>query len=606
MNASIQARLSTRRDGRLAISTETAIVVTLLIVSLFLRFIALDSRPFSIEEADTAMAAWDLVHDSTAPTFTAHSPLLYALTSLSMALGMTSRAALRFWSAAGSMGLVMLPLLYRSKIGGLPALSMMAILALSPIAVFTARQADGIALAVTLFFVALTLFEHYARQRMGWLILFAGASLGAAATADYTLLLPAIAGGLGGLYAYATDDEGQLTSEQVKLFLRSVNWGLFAAGFAASFFLVSTVFFISPGRLGDAADLIARFINGLAHRLPETISPLYALVLYEPFLSVMGLIGTWSALQSTRPWMRIAGGWTLSALAISLLYQGATPSHALWVVIPLAVMAASAIGSLLDLKWDCPWWTLAAQVTGITGLAAMIFAGFIQHIRSPYTIPFPVNAPPEEASFHIPVDLLLAILWLLLLAILLFSILSIWGQRTAIKGTGLAFILIGIAVMTGQSVKLAFPGVGNPYEPINSRASQAGLDMLGDTIEEIGKLTTGYPYDIGITTELVDSTVAWELRAYNRVTYVNAPSPDIDTVLVVTRPTQENPYLGSSYVGQDFVIHRYWKPTSLSLTDYLIWLIYRTPPLPATEDRVILWVREDIFRLVQAGGVPER
>ena len=35
------------------------------------------------------------------------------------------------------------------------------------------------------------------------------------------------------------------------------------------------------------------------------------------------------------------------------------------------------------------------------------------------------------------------------------------------------------------------------------------------------------------------------------------------------------------------------------------WMLYRTAPdTPAGEMRVILWVREDIYRLIPAGGAP--
>jgi len=100
------------------------------------------------------------------------------------------------------------------------------------------------------------------------------------------------------------------------------------------------------------------------------------------------------------------------------------------------------------------------------------------------------------------------------------------------------------------------------------------------------------------------SALAWALRDFDDLTLVSRVDPTVSAELVVTPVEGVDPALGSSYVGQDFVIEARWQPRNLSFSDALRWLIYRTTPVEPTQMRAILWVREDVYRLVSAGGEP--
>ncbi len=43
---------------------------------------------------------------------------------------------------------------------------------------------------------------------------------------------------------------------------------------------------------------------------------------------------------------------------------------------------------------------------------------------------------------------------------------------------------------------------------------------------------------------------------------------------------------------------RSWTPRGLKLGDMLRWALYRTAPTLPGEERVILWLRDDVFRLL--------
>ncbi len=61
---------------------------------------------------------------------------------------------------------------------------------------------------------------------------------------------------------------------------------------------------------------------------------------------------------------------------------------------------------------------------------------------------------------------------------------------------------------------------------------------------------------------------------------------------------------GARYVGQDFIVTHTWSLADLRLADLPLWLFYReTQARPLSGERVVVWVREDLYGLPP--GQPE-
>ena len=58
---------------------------------------------------------------------------------------------------------------------------------------------------------------------------------------------------------------------------------------------------------------------------------------------------------------------------------------------------------------------------------------------------------------------------------------------------------------------------------------------------------------------------------------------------------------GGNY-SKDYLVEQTWQPHDLTIREFLLWIFYRTADQLPEESRTILWVREDIFRLVPVGG----
>ncbi|MGH2524074.1 MAG: hypothetical protein ACRDH2_16330, partial [Anaerolineales bacterium] len=61
---------------------------------------------------------------------------------------------------------------------------------------------------------------------------------------------------------------------------------------------------------------------------------------------------------------------------------------------------------------------------------------------------------------------------------------------------------------------------------------------------------------------------------------------------------EQNPTLGSSYVGQGFALRR-TASYDLSWPEWIGWLAFRRTPVQA--ERLILWVRQDVQQLQGTG-----
>jgi hypothetical protein len=203
----------------------------------------------------------------------------------------------------------------------------------------------------------------------------------------------------------------------------------------------------------------------------------------------------------------------------------------------------------------------------------------------------------------VPIDLVLVSFWLLLQVVLWLTVASMWGPESAWSGLGLGLIALSMISAVGQSGALAFNRADSPYELHNRAPTQPGLEALVATAEDVSDLATGYPHDATVTIQAAsDGALAWALRDFHQTQFVSHTDPRTDSVIVITPAEGADPALGSSYVGQDLVVVRRWSPRGMTWQDFVQWLLYRTAPTPTTDQRAILWVREDIYMLVPAGG----
>ncbi|MBN1119806.1 MAG: glycosyltransferase family 39 protein, partial [Anaerolineae bacterium] len=537
------------------------------------------------------------------PATVGGSPLLFGGALLAFSLGGVSNNAARLLPMLSGLALVGAPLLFRKRLGRIPTLIAVGWLAISPTAVTSSRIISGAGLSMLGALIAIYALDRASETGKTGMALLSGAAFGAALLADYGTLAICLAIGFGVLFAYLTDEEEMLTAESVKAWLGQIRWTVFLMGTVVTIALLGTVFFIVPNGLGAAADLFTRFLQGIVRRERDVTYLGLSLLFYEPGLILFGMIGAWQASQSGEPWQRFMAGWGIGGLIICLIYQGAIPAHMLWCVVPMAGLAGIGISRMIEMTRErSAVWEWAAAAIYIA-LWAMLGASVMRALKTPHTLTIPPDAPPDEIIMRIPLDVVMIVLWVIMLAILWMSITSLIEKRAAWYSFGLGTLIIGLSFAAGQSATLSFARTTSPFEPMNVSPGQNGINRIVETIKEVSNLSSGQPYtDEVVVEEEASGALAWALHPFSNVEYVPVVNPSVASPMVITTGEDDNPALGSEYVGQDFVITESWTPENLMFTEFLSWTIYRSVKAETRSERVILWVRNDIYELLSAAG----
>ncbi|GAB4481221.1 MAG: hypothetical protein Kow00124_28750 [Anaerolineae bacterium] len=588
-----------RPTPAIRISAEMLVYVVILVVAVGVRAVRPGAAPLNDAEAAQALAAWNLIDPAAPGQGTIESPLVFAGAALSFTLASLSDGAARFLPMLGGAALAFTPLLFRRQIGPLAALAACAWLAISPTAVIASRQMTGVGLMMLALTAALAAVLAYLQTGGRSPLIATGAALGFALLADFSAPLVIITLLIGLGFAMLTDEEDLLTGEDVLSLLRVIPWRLPLLGLLVALIIGGALFYAAPEGIGAAADQAIRLMQGFA--IAPAGAPYLGLTLaiYEPFLLIFGVIGAWRASLAAEPLERFLAGWGIAAILACLLYRGALPVHGLWAVVPLALLAGLAIRDLAGLRETAPRWIAPAFATGVIALTAMTAAGVMLHLRGTRVYSFGAGGP--LAGSTLPLNLILSGLWVALLLVLAMTVAVSWGGATMRRGLALAGLILGLGIASGSAVTLALPDATSPYQPLHLAPAQPGLRLLVQTAKEIGGLTTGIAIETPITVQgQPESALGWALRGFHEVTFVQAVTPDITTPLVIAPAEPQAVAPGSNYVGQDFVITRTWGPGGMTPTQIGRWLIYRRAETPAAEERVILWVREDIYRLSSA------
>lgn len=585
-------------EKRAALSIETLAYLMIILIALGMRWIRLGDTPLGALEAEQAVAAWHTISADAPGQGVIRSPLTLAGMALSFAVASPTNAAARFVPMLGGLALALSPLLFRKYLGRGPALIASLLLAVSPGAVAASRQVTGVSFSMLGLILALAAFERYfTQQKRGWLAA-AGAAMAIGLVADFGTPAGLLTILIGAGFMLLTDEEELFNLKALPAQLNSIPWRFFLIGLLVTILVTSTLLFLLPGGLAAAANQLGRFVNGLAYHIEGV--PYLGLVLgtYELPLLVLGLTGAWLASQSVEPRLRLLAGWGIAGVAACLIYPGAQPEHALWAVVPLALLAGYLAWDLLAAEDPAPAWGVIVLVAAVLALSGMLFASLSRFLVAPRVLNFANDAATTGAQTGLSLDLILLILWIILLGIIWLTAASVWSTQTAWRGYGLGFLTLGLLVMAGQSAQMAFSRPGSPYEPLNLLPAQPGLSLLVDTAEEISELASGYEHDAAISIQAsADGTLAWAMRDFNNLTYIEQVDPYVQSPMVITPADADYPALGSNYVGQDFVIIAQWTPAELPAREVIKWLLYREAATQPRQERVILWVREDIYRL---------
>ncbi len=530
-----------------------------------LRLLLLPVAPFNVAELKAAWAAFTLAHGqgggTEVPLLTAGNALLFAL------LGAGEGVARGLPALAGS-ALLLIPWLWRRRLGEVEALVATALLALSPLAVSAARRVNGEVFGVlgaALIWTALLALDTPRERRLA---LGAGLVLGlGGASAFYDSLL-------GGILAWALvrwafpEEAGR--------------WPLRLGRAEAGAGLVGLAALLG---MSWAAGLgLSAPFEGLAAWLRSwnTARAAYLLLwplLYEPLTLFLVLLTLGRALRQPSPWAVFTWLWAFGAFLLTVLRPGAAPLALAGCVLPLAMMAGQAVTEVAS-TWKS--WTLKEE-----GMHALLTWLLWMHAGQALGRHTTYLANGWEWGIVILVVVMQGLM------VYGFSLIFLEVRRSW-RGLWLGTAAALLLLQSSATLGVAFWRADNPNEPLTGTVVAQDLSSMRATL----LAHAVHPQDVTLSlvgTEVTDALLAarWVLRDVVTQPAISWSTVQTPYALALEGNAPSAGWLGRTYVALLSAPARVpgCTQTQPPLCQYpLGWYFYRQNPLPYVKTRVALWL----------------
>lgn len=636
-------------QGAFSVRLEVFAYVALFVLALVLRLAELDSVPLSHHEAQDSLAAWALVFPQTPSSpAPATSPIGHALQVIAFNLLGASEFSARLGSMLGGMVLVLMPLLFRSRIGIGRAFLFSSLLALSPHALIASRTGEP--LVWTMVFAlgaAWALWAYWDDPSEGKALVLAGLVGALVFLSEPSAVLFSLVLGLAlmaGLWWTAFNAAEALERPAETLFNQvRYRWSAFPIRSAVLLvaglvFVSATLFMLMPQGLGVVGNLLGTGISAIwtpaEAQMPTAVGVL-SLVLYDPLLLVLALVGVFVLQGENRLSVpdRIAFAVFGFGVLVLALIQGATPAWGLWLSVPLAWIVSHVAEELMTHRPTSIFWLGEFQqdselytyrynwVKWFLGIVVCaLLVTLLMHLQE---VGRGFLAVPTGQSFNDTLSLMFSetlgmfrysLIWsfvtLIFLVVGFFLVASVWGNTNSLQGLGLGvfgFMLIsGMGAGWNASVVQAH----NPaeYWYLAQGAVQADAPLLRRTLLDVAQRETRGFANLEVAVVLdptlhraEQAQLAWALRDFAQARFVASVEEAQNAPLIIT-PMQADastPALGNAYVGQSFRLGRAWQMSEFSVLDGLGWWLTRqlrnVEQMRIVPQTVTLWLRVDIF-----------
>lgn len=577
-----------RADHRAALTAwltlERAAYGLIALLALTARLIGLGWQPLGPAEAAQALPAlaaargqpYDLV---------GVSPLLFTLQRV-LFTGLDANEGLaRIWPVLLAGLSVFCFYALRSRLTREGALAAAALWAISPLAVFTARQGVGDGLAPSLALAMLACIslaaERRAPQATPWLTA-AAAAFGLLLTtgpAAYTFVVI----GCAAVVYWRSELAGLWPA------VRAARRPMATAGLVA-LTLGATCFFLSPMGLAAAADLLGTWLVGLAPLAGEygAWDILRRLLLSEPLTLGCGIAGVILAVRRRDRFGIFVGVGAAIAFLIAVVGQARHPLALGPVVLGLALLggpaAAVAVQRIAGWRGQADPWFLAALELVLIATAAQCAPGALNSANK-----------ADWVQLYTALGIITATL-----AVLLWLIYGVFGNwRTVAEVLPVVLLTVGSAWGVNQLSGVNYDlGAGRISGVLLMTPDRGGLADLRTALRELAALKATGAGEARLDLALPETerrTLApilhWELRRLPNLRVVNAARASTPRPPLVITAADATAAPDAAYGGAEFPILRRWRPDGLQGAEsWMRWLLYRevreTPPAQT----VVLWV----------------
>jgi hypothetical protein len=555
---------------------EFTITLIIFLIALLIRFTRLGSAPFSSVEMDFSWQALQVVRGEAVET---GSQMAYiGLTSFTFFLTQANEFMARLWPALIGSLFVLVPLLWKEKLGRKVVLPLALLLAIDPLQIASSRIIGSPLISLSGLVAGLSFLENKKPALAGFALglgLLGGASfwLGLVSIFVAYLLIKNLE--LGGKL---NEKINGINSEQS---LPSFHWGSIIPWFLGTILVVGSCFFLEPSALGSTFGGLVNFFQRFSE--PSTVKIwqiLLALLTYGFVPLVVGICAGVKAVMHKDHLGIFLLTWSIFSLLIIVLPPGRQVLDLIWVILPLWVLAARFVFSNLELP------DKGLGVRFAVMLFTIVILGFVLiNIRS-----ISVTDLGQVGMINHLIAIAVGVL-LLIISILLVG----FGWKFEFALSGLIF---GLVIFTIISIlALSLPGImlrsGNKAELWQTDAFSSNGDVIVDIITEVSDRVVGEPFEAVVAVAGSGVQVhPWTLRDFRNINYYDYLPVDSLPGFILTNQDLSS-QVSSTYQGNEFLILKRPSWESLRIEEIVSWMITRN--VTYEQQNIFLWVRTDLL-----------
>lgn len=551
--------------------------------ALTLRLLRLGELPLGDDEARWALQALDFVK-GLRPVI-GHQPGYVVLTGLVFFILQTSNFAARLVPAVFGALLTLTPFNFRDRLGSKPALVLAFFLAIDPGFLALSRLAGSPVLVIS------ALVFAWGTWRKGNLRI-AGIWTGIALL-NGPLLWPgllglAIAYGLRRGLLPASQEPLPTVTSPSPTNQHPLTLPAFAAG---TYVLLGSFFLLASGGLSAGLASIPAYFGGwLDFTDVPGLRLLVGLAAYELLAILLAISGLVRGIFKRNELTITLGLWLLASLVLALAYPSRQMADLAWVLVPLLVLAAVEAVEMLQVASLMSWETVgtAAFTAAILVFAALNYSAI-------------ALTPMDQSAVQLRMWVLLGSLGLLIVSLAMVGL--GWSISTAVQG-GLWGSMLVLAIYT-LSTAVASGGLRTyrTFEMWPASPYTGQVKTLVSQMDDLSRWKTGVNSALDVTIAGVDSpALLWTLRDWpvTQIPDANLSGRTPDVLIVSDQFSSEvvpvpelDADIQSTYRGQDLIWRIYPLWDQGLMTDWLRWSILHE--FPQNDEKLILWVRNDIF-----------
>lgn len=587
------------------LTLESVLCALLLLLALALRLWHLANYPLSNAEAGQSLLAWQL-YQGQGIEGGVYSPFLVTLQALIFFLLGPSDASARLAAVFLGSGLVLLPLTFRRQLGAKVCVLTMALLALSPTAVFLSRTVNGeIGVVVGALMLVSGLFNWAEDGRRCWLWLGAGglALLLTAGPMAYSIIivftiillvrwayfkelwqqgweLDRVAN-LGIAPETESEENGEAASATTLQKNRHVA-PLYVFLFCLALLATTATFNLSG--LSAVSSLLTDWLGRFsAQSRPESgFNAVFVLTIYEPMLVLIGLAGLAYAILERDLLKETLASWFIGTIILDVLMGGRPAGSVILPLVPLAFLAALALAELWsglqrEGSWGNEGLLLAAGL--VIGTFAYIgLTGWLTCNRSDNVCLYGWVQPVAALSMFL---IIVAFFWFMT------------NANIATRGAALAGVALGLLITINIGWRLNYgPLMDLAFQPMAGIPASTELVALSETLaQESSARAGGQLTALDTTVFNVNSpALLWRLRNFDSLTQVSSLVGAQATSAIIT-PVNSELGLGTPYLGQGFALDAIWSPVGLEPKALFSWLLFRHVEARPEGNQAVLWLR---------------